>query len=108
MNKHFAFFLILLISIFSYNQFDSHTNGLQFDVEQENVTFKFSTESNELPVDDSGKQTSYDIFSHIPFVVSLIITMACLNYMLITLLWNLALLTPVRFKSNYVIVPLFS
>ncbi|MEQ2527999.1 hypothetical protein EKG37_19075 [Robertmurraya yapensis] len=108
MNRHFAFFLILLISIFSYYQFGGHIDGLKVYTEQEKITFKFSSENNELPLDDSDKQTSYDTFSYIPFVASLIITIAYLSYMLITFLRNLTLLTPVRFKSNYVALPLLN
>lgn len=108
MNKHFAFFLILLFSVFSFYQFDSHLDGLQFNVEQENVTFEFSTESIELPFDDSGKQTSFETLSLVPYLVSLIITMASLSYMLIAFLRNLALLAPVRFNSKYVVLPSFN
>ncbi|TKC14360.1 hypothetical protein [Robertmurraya kyonggiensis] len=108
MNRLFAFFLILLISIFSYYQFDGHIDGLKVYTEQEKVTFKFSSENNELPLDDSDKQTSYDTFSYVPFVASLVITIACLSYMFIVFLRCLALLTPVRFKSNYVDFPLLN
>lgn len=108
LNRLFAFFLILLISIFSYYQFDVHIDGLKAYTEQEKVTFKFSSENNELPLDDSDKQTPYDTFSYVPFVASLIITIACLSYMFITFLRYLALLTPVRFKSNYVVLPLLN
>jgi hypothetical protein len=83
-------------------------DGLQFNVEQENVTFKFSTESNELPFDDSGKQTSFETYALFPYLVSLIITIASLCYMLIAFLRKLALLAPVRFNSNYVVIPSFN
>lgn len=83
-------------------------DGLQLNLEQENGTFKFSTESNELPFDDSGKQTSFETFSLVPYLVSLIITMATLSYMLIAFLRSLALLAPVRFNSKYVVLPSFN
>jgi hypothetical protein len=101
--KVFLLFFIILLSIFSYHHVYHSTDVFKVKIVQE-----YGDSSTETSVFSAGGSAdkSFLIFDlAIPFLVILILAAASLLYTLIRLFRKGALLTPVFYQSNYVIVP---
>ncbi|WP_077212623.1 hypothetical protein [Bacillus dakarensis] len=108
MNKYIGYLLILLISIFSYEQFNSLKDGLKINaVQEEAAAYTFFSEIGDSPIDDSKKHTFPGAWSSAFILLTLFIAIAYINGNLVYYRRIFRLLTPVYFQSNYVIVPSF-
>lgn len=104
LKKYLSFLFICLISIFFYGHFNSHIDWVKDITLQDNSTTEIFTDNLEVSTEESEK-LSFLTYKPIDYsYTSIIIAITCLSYMLVQFFRIFALLTPVLFQSNYVIV----